>query len=83
MKSRWEPQPGARSTKSGIARFTPGAGKPSTAYPNPERRGCPPVEAILAMAGHTLDPGDPAYGHAVRCSPCLNELWEIQGESDH
>jgi hypothetical protein len=50
-----------------------------TGYPNPERKGCPPVEVILAMAGHTLDLDDPAHDHAVRCSPCFNELWEIQG----
>ena len=53
-----------------------------TQYPNPERRGCPPVETIVALAEKTLHLDDPAIGHVGECSPCFNELWEIKGASD-
>jgi hypothetical protein len=44
----------------------------STAFPNPERTGCPPDDALrlMAMEPHEIDQS--VSGHLTCCSPCFN-----------
>jgi len=40
------------------------------ANPNPGRGGCPPREALIALARRQRPVSDPTYEHLVQCSPC-------------
>ena len=46
-----------------------------TAFPNPERHGCPSVEAIRANARRGLKPKDvDVLEHLTCCSPCFAQF---------
>ena len=44
----------------------------SDAFPNPERTGCPPDDALRLMAIRPHESGDFVSGHLAYCSPCFN-----------
>lgn len=44
----------------------------SDAFPNPERTGCPPDEALRLMAIRPLESHESVSGHLTCCSPCFN-----------
>lgn len=48
------------------------------AHPNPTREGCPPREALIALARRQVPVGDPAGEHVSRCSPCYREMRAVQ-----
>ncbi len=48
------------------------------AHPNPTREGCPPREALIALARRQVPVGDPVGEHVSQCSPCYRELRAIQ-----
>lgn len=48
------------------------------ANPNPDRIGCPPREALIALARRERPIGDPGYQHLVKCSPCYLEVRGFQ-----
>jgi hypothetical protein len=43
----------------------------SDAFPNPERTGCPPDEALRLMAIRAIDSDASLSGHLTCCSPCF------------
>jgi hypothetical protein len=45
-----------------------------TAFPNPERIGCPSAEMIKAMANQQIGRDDPAWNHLWNCSPCFKDF---------
>lgn len=45
-----------------------------TAFPNPERIGCPGQEVIERMAEQKVRADDPAWSHLWNCSPCFREF---------
>src|SRR5437870_13867151 len=45
-----------------------------TQFPNPERKGCPAVRVLRAIATKRISMRDPAIEHVGRCSPCFREL---------
>jgi hypothetical protein len=49
-----------------------------SAYPNPERVGCPPHDVLAALAKRERPIGDPGYEHIVSCSPCYREFRSLQ-----
>ena len=44
-----------------------------TAFPNPERKGCPNEETLKALAERRLGLSDPALVHITSCSECYSE----------
>ena len=48
------------------------------AHPNPTREGCPPREALVALARRQVPVGDPIGEHVSQCSPCYREMRAIQ-----
>ena len=50
----------------------------SRANPNPNRAGCPPRDALIALARRAQPINDPAYEHLVKCSPCYREFRVLQ-----
>jgi hypothetical protein len=44
----------------------------SDAFPNPERTGCPPDDALRLMAIRPVDSDAPLTEHLMCCSPCFN-----------
>jgi hypothetical protein len=50
----------------------------SRANPNPNRAGCPPRDALTALARRAQPINDPAYEHLVKCSPCYREFRALQ-----
>lgn len=48
----------------------------ATAYPNPDRIGCPGTPVLQDVARGRIDPGpqDPLLHHLTHCSPCFREL---------
>ena len=48
------------------------------ANPNPDRVGCPPHDALAALARRERPIGDPGYEHIVNCSPCYREFRSLQ-----
>ena len=44
----------------------------SDAFPNPERTGCPPDDALRLMAIRPLESDESVSGHLTCCSPCFN-----------
>src|SRR3954463_11316056 len=49
-----------------------------TAFPNPERVGCPPSETIQALGERRIGRDDPAWDHIWHCSPCFKDFKEIR-----
>jgi hypothetical protein len=45
-----------------------------TAYPNPERVGCPDRKTLEALGNLARDESDPAWSHIWHCSPCFAEF---------
>ncbi|MFL6446233.1 MAG: hypothetical protein ACJ746_00805 [Bryobacteraceae bacterium] len=45
-----------------------------TAFPNPERVGCPPADVLKAMANQEVARDNPAWSHIWRCSPCFRDF---------
>src|SRR3954469_15318079 len=50
----------------------------SRANPNPNRAGCPPRDALIALSRRAQPINDPAYEHLVKCSPCYREFRALQ-----
>ena len=48
------------------------------ANPNPDRVGCPPHDALAALARRERPIGDLGYEHIVNCSPCYREFRSLQ-----
>lgn len=51
-------------------------------YPNPERRGCPSSDAMIALAMRAarfddLIEDDPDWMHVTHCSPCYEHYLEL------
>ena len=44
-----------------------------TAFPNPQRKGCPDEHVLKALAERRLALSDPALVHVASCSPCFEE----------
>lgn len=49
-----------------------------TAYPNPERKGCPGRDVLLKLAGKERDADDPNWYHVWHCSPCYTEFKQLR-----
>ncbi len=44
----------------------------SEAFPNPERKGCPPDDALRVLASGPIQRGESVSDHLTCCSPCFN-----------
>lgn len=44
----------------------------SEAFPNPERKGCPPDDALRVLASGPIQSAEPTSDHLTCCSPCFN-----------
>ncbi len=51
-----------------------------TAFPNPNRVGCPGESVIRALVHDQLPVDHPASRHLGECSPCLKEFLELQAD---
>ena len=49
-----------------------------TAYPNPERKGCPGRAVLESLASQERDESDPNWYHVWHCSPCYGEFKELR-----
>src|SRR5688572_10789115 len=49
-----------------------------TRFPNPERKDCPGLDTLRAIAQKKLPMRHPSGDHVTRCSPCFSELLEIR-----
>jgi hypothetical protein len=49
-----------------------------TAYPNPERKGCPGRVVLESLANQERDESDPNWYHVWHCSPCYAEFKELR-----
>jgi hypothetical protein len=49
-----------------------------TAYPNPERKGCPGRVVLESLANQERDESDPNWYHVWHCSPCYTEFKELR-----
>jgi hypothetical protein len=49
-----------------------------TAYPNPERKGCPDRKVLEALGNLKINQADPAWNHVWHCSPCFTEFKAIR-----
>ena len=49
-----------------------------TAFPNPERKGCPGRDVLANLAGQERDPDDSNWYHVWHCSPCYAEFKEMR-----
>jgi hypothetical protein len=49
-----------------------------TAYPNPERKGCPGRAVLENLANQERDQNDPNWYHIWHCSPCFAEFKELR-----
>jgi len=53
-----------------------------TAYPNPDRQGCPGEEGLSGLAERATSDasleGDAVWEHVKRCSPCYREFLAIR-----
>jgi len=45
-----------------------------TAFPNPERIGCPSSDVLKAMANQEIGRDNPAWSHIWKCSPCFRDF---------
>lgn len=50
----------------------------ATAFPNPDRVGCPDGRVLWAIATNALPADDPARLHLASCSPCFAEVEEAK-----
>ena len=46
----------------------------ATAYPNPDRVGCPGSSVIEALGNQKISKTDPVWSHVWHCSPCFREF---------
>jgi hypothetical protein len=51
-----------------------------TAFPNPERVGCPSSDVIKAMANQQTGRDNPAWSHKWKCSPCFRDFKAVRDE---
>jgi hypothetical protein len=49
-----------------------------TAYPNPERKGCPGRDVLEHLASKERDAEDPHWYHVWHCSPCYADFKEMR-----
>jgi hypothetical protein len=49
-----------------------------TAFPNPERLGCPEPGIFDLLRRREISPDDPVWEHIDHCSPCYSQLAEIR-----
>lgn len=49
-----------------------------TAFPNPERVGCPPAETIQDLGERRIGRDHPAWDHVWHCSPCFKDFKAIR-----
>lgn len=49
-----------------------------TAYPNPERIGCPEPAVFEALKRREITFDDPVWAHIERCSPCYRQFADIR-----
>jgi hypothetical protein len=49
-----------------------------TAFPNPERKGCPEAATFDALRSRRIAFDDPVWTHIEHCSPCYCEFAEIR-----
>lgn len=49
-----------------------------TAFPNPDRVGCPDRRVLWAIATNSLPVDDPARLHLASCSPCFAEVQDVK-----
>lgn len=49
-----------------------------TAYPNPERIGCPEPAVFEALKRREIAFDDPVWAHIERCSPCYRQFADIR-----
>ncbi len=49
-----------------------------TQFPNPERKDCPGIGTLRAIANKRISMRDPALAHVGQCSPCFEELVEFR-----
>ena len=49
-----------------------------TAYPNPERKGCPGRDVLAQLANKERDPKDDLWYHVWHCSPCYAEFKQLR-----
>ena len=53
-----------------------------SAYPNPERAGCPPAETLRYLAAqsaqHTDIEGDEHWKHVIHCGPCYQAYLDFR-----
>lgn len=49
-----------------------------TAFPNPDRIGCPGAEVIEGLGNQRLGRDDPAWSHIWNCSPCFRDFKVIR-----
>jgi hypothetical protein len=54
----------------------------SSGHPNPQRRGCPSRDVLVALARKERPIGDPAYDHLAKCSPCWVEVRDLKQTVD-
>src|SRR6266403_3444653 len=52
----------------------------SDAFPNPNRRGCPPDEALQSLAVNPSETQRTITEHIASCSPCFNRYSELLTE---
>ena len=52
----------------------------SSAFPNPDRQGCPPDEALQDLAVHPSRSESAITEHIASCSPCFNRYFELLAE---
>ena len=50
-------------------------------YSNSERTGCPGPQILREVARTSVPSAHPAYEHVKKCSPCLQEMLEMQGKA--
>jgi hypothetical protein len=53
------------------------------AFPNPDRIGCPPIEALrqLALDRKSVSMDDPRISHCAECSPCFDYVQRLREEA--
>ena len=51
-----------------------------TAYPNPERKGCPEPSVFGALSRREISFDDPVWNHIEHCSPCYVQFADIREE---
>src|SRR6266704_3553532 len=52
----------------------------SNGFPNPDREGCPPDDAIRSLAFNPRESGPEVTEHLATCSPCFRRYSELLAE---